>query len=506
MNRLITASMLYNLSQCPHRLFLDVHGDPGKKDPESSFLRLLWEKGTEYEKGVVEGLNMPFVDLSARPHEVRERLTLEAMDRGEGLIYSGRIRSGDLLGEPDLLLRKENGYVAADIKSSSGLKEGTGDPSGGRLKRHYAIQLSLYTDILEGLGLSGGRHPFIWDIHGRKITYNLDMPSGSGSDATLWQLYRMKLDLARRIVSMEEKTLPAYSSSTCKLCHWNSLCKDMLSLWDDLTLIPELGRARRDAMHPRIKTISEFARADLADLIRGQKSVFAGINPGSLRKFHMRARLLADPQARPIIKKKPHFPDHDSELFFDIETDPMRDICYLHGFLERKGRDNSTTRYRAFLAQTPDEEGERQAFAQAWAYVLNSMPCAIYFYSKYEQNWWRKLQKRHPGIATEQQIRDMFNPHSALDLYYGVVVPCTEWPTTDHSIKTLANYLGFRWRDESPSGADSIEWYHRWTLMGDESVKQRILAYNEDDCIATMVVLDGIRGLCGKRQELLPCP
>lgn len=497
MRRPITASMLYNLSQCPHRLFLDVHGDPAGRDPESGFLRLLWEKGTEYEKSVIEGLHMPFTDLSASPPEVREQLTRSAMQKGEGLIYGGRIRHDDLLGEPDLLLKKEHGYVAGDIKSGSALKEGALESEGHRPKRHYAIQLSLYTDILEGLGCSAGRHPFIWDVHGRKVPYNLDMPSGSNSGLTLWQLYKKSLELARRIVSLEERTHPAYSSSTCKLCGWNSLCRETLRRTDDLTLIPELGRARRDAMHPWIKTVSEFAQSDLAEFMRGRKTVFAGINPASLKKFHVRARLMADPKARPIIKKAPHLPDCSRELFFDIETDPMRDICYLHGFYERTGRDNATARYRAFLARTPDGPGEREAFAEAFAYALSSRPCALYFYSKYEQSWWKRLQKRYPDIATEQQIRDMFNPRSAIDLYYCVVVPCTEWPTMDHSVKTLAKYLGFAWRDESPSGADSIEWYHRWVETGDETVKRRILEYNEDDCIATKVVLDAIRELCG---------
>ena len=76
-----------------------------------------------------------------------------------------------------------------------------------------------------------------------------------------------------------------------------------------------------------------------------------------------------------------------------------------------------------------------------------------------------------------------------------VVLKATEWPTRDHSIKTLASYLGFQWRDESPSGAESIEWFDRWIKTGDPTVKQRILDYNEDDCRATRVLLDGIRAL-----------
>jgi hypothetical protein len=30
------------------------------------------------------------------------------------------------------------------------------------------------------------------------------------------------------------------------------------------------------------------------------------------------------------------------ELFFDIEVDPLRDICHLHGFVERRNGDNAT--------------------------------------------------------------------------------------------------------------------------------------------------------------------
>jgi predicted RecB family nuclease len=89
----------------------------------------------------------------------------------------------------------------------------------------------------------------------------------------------------------------------------------------------------------------------------------------------------------------------------------------------------------------------------------------------------------------------MFDPASAIDLYYDVVKKSTEWPTRDHSIKTLAKYLGFDWRDASPSGAESIEWYHRWVDTADPIIKQRILDYNEDDCKATRILLDGIRNL-----------
>jgi uncharacterized protein len=108
---------------------------------------------------------------------------------------------------------------------------------------------------------------------------------------------------------------------------------------------------------------------------------------------------------------------------------------------------------------------------------------------------YRKLCERHSGVSTAENIEALFTPPRSIDLYFDVVMRATEWPTHDHSIKTLAKYLGFEWRDSDPSGAASIEWYQRWLETGDPAIRQRILDYNEDDCRATAVLLDGIRGL-----------
>jgi len=45
------------------------------------------------------------------------------------------------------------------------------------------------------------------------------------------------------------------------------------------------------------------------------------------------------------------------------------------------------------------------------------------------------------------------------------------------------------------TGAESIEWYHRFIETGGVNIKNRILKYNEDDCIATRVLLEGIHKL-----------
>jgi predicted RecB family nuclease len=281
----------------------------------------------------------------------------------------------------------------------------------------------------------------------------------------------------------------------CKLCRWRSFCKAQLKAMNDLSLIPELGRSRRDAMRPHFKNVGELANANLVNFVRGKKTIISGVGSGMLKTFQKRAKLLNQPESGPYLKQKIHLVRSETELFFDVETDPMRDICYLHGFVERHNSDPQTETYVAFFVDQPTPQNECNAFKEAWQYVRRRQPCVIYYYSPYEKTTWSKLQNRYADVMTEADIEMMFSPDMALDLYLDVVKSKTEWPTNDYSIKTLATYLGFRWRDQEPSGAASIEWYHRWVKTGDSTIRQRILDYNQDDCTAMRVVLAAILDL-----------
>ena len=489
----ITAAMLYDLIQCEHRPTMDLFSGPAKRDEINPFVKLLWEKGIAHERDVIARIEIRILNLSSYSGEEQEQRTFDAMCQGEPLIYRGRITADDLLGEPPLLRRDGNGYVAGSIKCGSG-EHGDSDSDDSKPKKHYGVQLALYTDILEHLNLAGSRRPFVWDIHGKEVTYDLEELQGKHNPWTMWHVYQKKLKQARQIVAKSYQSTPAYGSG-CKLCHWYSACLAELEKSDDLTLLPDLGRKKRDVMVDLIPTISDLAAADINQFISGKKTKFAGIGTATLHKFHRRAKLNKTDSAPPFLTESINLPNSETELFSDIEVDPMRDFCYLHGFVERRGGNNRTERYIPFFADEITPEAEERAFREAWEYIKNRQPCIIYYYSKYERTVWRKLQLKHPSVCTEEEIEELFDPCQSVDLYFDVVRKATEWPTRDYSIKTLATFLGFNWRDPHPSGAASIEWFDRWIETGDLSIKQRILDYNEDDCIATRVLLDGIRNL-----------
>jgi predicted RecB family nuclease len=240
-------------------------------------------------------------------------------------------------------------------------------------------------------------------------------------------------------------------------------------------LIPFLNRSDRDALRDTIPTIAALAATNPDRFITGKKTAFVGIGAGRLRLLHARAAMLKASPPKPYLREAVTLNVFPVELFFDVEVDPLRGICYLHGFVERHNGDSATERFVFFFAEEPIPEAERDAFTAAFDYLAAHSDAAIYYYSKYERTIYRRLQQKYPDICTPEDVERLFESPQAIDLYGDVVLKATEWPTRDHSIKTLAKYLGFTWRDTHPSGAASVEWFDRWCRERKPEIRQRIL-------------------------------
>src|SRR5258706_13756664 len=102
---------------------------------------MLGERGIEHEAAVIEGARAALMDLSGLTPADKEATTRAAIADRHPLIYGGRIRHDDLVGEPDLLRFTGAGYQAGDIKSGAGFE---GDAEEGKLRVTYPLQLALY--------------------------------------------------------------------------------------------------------------------------------------------------------------------------------------------------------------------------------------------------------------------------------------------------------------------------------------------------------------------------
>ena len=62
------------------------------------------------------------------------------------------------------------------------------------------------------------------------------------------------------------------------------------------------------------------------------------------------------------------------------------------------------------------------------------------------------------------------------------------FPSYSNGLKEIAKFIGFEWTEPSSSGLQSIVWRHRWEESSDPTIREKLIAYNADDCEALRLV------------------
>jgi predicted RecB family nuclease len=499
----LTASTLYDYIKCPHKVWRDIYGPQDEKIQETNaFVELLWNRGVQHEEKTLSLIG-EYLDLTDGTHEERFERTLQAMDEGVELIYQGVLKYENMLGIPDLLRKLPDGtYMPVDIKSGMAL-EGGDDEFGddGKPKKHYAVQLCFYNDLLKKLGFASHDRGKILDIHGGEIVYNLKEPMGVRTPKTWWEFYEETKQHVEFLMKDQYPKKPM-KASICKMCPWYSSCKKWCEEKDDLTNIFYVGRSDRDRLNEdlNVDTLDELLELDVDEVMTlkaqekksGNKDFLYRIGQSNSEKAIRRARLYHI-EKKAVLLKPIEFPKVTYELFFDIEDDHTQEFVYLHGVYEKHG---GNVRFLEFLATEVTDSAEKEAWQKFWDYIrtLPQDDMAVYYFAHHEKTTYKRMQKKYPDVISADEVVEFFDRPTVFDLYK-VVQQHTDWPLSSYSLKAIAVYLGFEWRDDSPSGALSIQWFNEYLEKRDPAMLKRILEYNEDDCIATMVVKEGIEKL-----------
>ncbi|HAX17761.1 MAG TPA: hypothetical protein DCY00_04095 [Actinobacteria bacterium] len=478
----ITASKLYDYIQCPHKVWRDIYGPQDEKIQEiNPFVELLWEKGVKHEEKIIAKIG-DFLNLKEGSIDERFQKTIEAMKKKIPLIYQGVLKHENILGIPDLLKKiPGDAYMPIDIKSGMGL-EGADEDEGeeGKPKKHYAVQLCLYNDLLKKLGFATHNKGKIIDINGDEVEYDLIAPQGARKQETWWEYYEQIKQHVDALMMNQNKNKPA-KGGICKLCPWCNSCEKWCEETKDLTNVFYLGRNVRDRINKDlfVEDIDSFLCINVADVMKqkekekkvGNKEYLYRIGADSLQKSLKRAEILYHTK-KPVSYGTITFPQVNYELYFDIEDDPTQDYVYLHGVYERKGE---TCRYINFIATEITGEAEKGIWQMFWEYIESLPPgdYAVYYYSHHEKTTYKRLHKRYPEVISMEKLEKFFENPNVIDLY-NIVQKQTDWPVSSYWLKTLATYLGFKWRDETPSGALSIQWFNKYLETKDDSILNRI--------------------------------
>lgn len=162
--------------------------------------------------------------------------------------------------------------------------------------------------------------------------------------------------------------------------------------------------------------------------------------------------------------------------------------------------------YRSFVSFEPlDDDGEAAVFASFWTWFSELRALvrsqgktfrAYCFWRAAEEGQMRRAAAiGGEGVPAPRTLEHFFRSEEWADLHELV----SRQMVTDgrQGLKVLATRAGFTWRDEDPSGEASIGWYLEAIGDDPEAARQaraRLLAYNEDDVLATRALREWLDG------------
>ncbi|MEI6559789.1 MAG: TM0106 family RecB-like putative nuclease, partial [Rhodospirillaceae bacterium] len=486
-NLLLSAGDLNTFLGCRHASALDFRAldedlDPAPPDATIEFLQA---KGIAHEQAYLaqlqdEGRSVAVIPDRARLPE-RVQLTLDAMRRGEDVIYQAALHTGQWHGFADFLERSSEpsalgawSYDVADTKLSASMSAS------------YAVQLSLYSNLIAA-------------IQGRPPT-RMSVALGNGTVETLRPTDYLHYvgHAQRRLVQFladgaERVTTEPDPCGHCGMCRWRERCMAEWTAADHLSLVANIRATQREKLVAAgVTTMSGLA--DLPDEGR-----VPGMSPDILGRLRAQARLqvavrgsddhrfelLAAPPGRGF-SRLPRPADVD--LFFDMEGDPLYPggLEYLFGV--HVGHPE-TGEFKAYWGH--DRAGEKKALEAFLDFVVGHLiahPDAhIYHYNHYEVTAVRRLAMAH--ATREAVVDDLLRRHKFVDLLK-VVREGMLVSEPRYSLKNIEHFYMAKRGGDVATAADSIVAYERWRATAEQQILDDIEHYNAVDCRSTALLRD----------------
>src|SRR5262249_34836617 len=174
--------------------------------------------------------------------------------------------------------------------------------------------------------------------------------------------------------------------------------------------------------------------------------------------------------------------------------DPDRDFYYLIGL--RITSEGDPLHY-SYWADSPADEREIWTNCHRTLYQLAN-PRLIH-YGAYETQFLKRMKARFPEAGRASQLDELMS--SAQNLL-SVIYPHVYFPTYTNGLKEVASYLGYRWSSDSPSGLAALGWRLRWELSREETLKDKLIVYNAEDCAATEKLANALAAICRPESAL----
>lgn len=463
----ITTSTLHRLMQCERRLWL-AHHQRERAAAEDEHDEVMRERGRQLEArtaATFEGLagpvyehGMPFAEAAART-----RAHLEA---GRSVWQAALLTAdGRRSGVADFVVRQGEGWLVHEAKLSH------------RPERRPEVQLQLthHAAIVE-------------DITGRPV-HTTEATNGLGVRVAVerWPeaRYQAAVERAEALLMTPDEPALLLAHSVCRDCPFYEHC------W---------SRAEADG---RIEILSEVDRRAAAALLEmGVTSLaaLADADPSALRHDALRSRarrIVAEAQAhheqRAVWLRAPQLPYGRTRVWFDLEGDSGSEDdaipIYLWGMAVETEHGAAPEAHFADLTPGGDRAGWQRFLDRVESLLDDGHDLLFVHWHSYEIQWVKHYLDVHG--APDRLRRVLSDGRHFFDLHR-VVDRCLRLPLRSYSIKFVAPWMGFDWRNADSGSEWSIAQFHHARLTASAAERDARLAaiaeYNADDLLAMRAV------------------
>jgi predicted RecB family nuclease len=469
---IITEEIFGAYLKCKYKAYLKLQGTVGEA---SEYQRLLTRIDVDYRKAAGRQL----LRIQGNAAIAENPLPLpEMIQNGKELILNASLNSDEASCHLDALFLTSKMEAAAPPAYSPVLftphERMTADD---RLRLAFA---ALVLSRVQGTEPESGR-----------IIYG---PNFNASRVALPKLVAMVRRAVGQIQTIQQSVTPPplVLNRHCPECEFRRSCRVVAVEKDDLSLLRGLNAKEIAGLNQRgIFTVTQYSHTFRPARMRHIAEKAFRKHDASLQALAIREKKVYIAQRKPILNGK-------VKIYLDVEslTDPDR--YYLIGLLIVQSDSNRRT--NSFWAdRTSDEPAMWAAFLRAIAEAGDDF--VIFHYGSYESRFLRRMAKLHggdPALIEKIESRSV----NVLTLIYG----CVFFPTYTNDLKSIAGFLGFKWSSPDASGLQSMVWRTEWERTGSENVKQRLVTYNHEDCLALETVVGAIRVLTGETPSSGSCP
>lgn len=496
-------------------------------------LSFLFKKGVEYEDHVIQKLreltglelnkmsslktSREYDEKDKKYEETDRKNVLEAMERGDPIIYSGYIsdKKEYIRGIPDLMVRndyvlsvfkdldkdlfeldnKENYYIPVEIKFSTVHLDASNSTvlNQDRMK-FYKTQLYTYCKILESIQ---GVFPKCALIIGKKIKgkdgslYNPIHKPGlidfsSKKDDHISEIFYQGLEWLRSVKKDGVKwklTPDIYPNMKIDHPIHQKDKKEIAESIGEITEIWQCGLKNREnafkkgiyswrdpKLDSKIMEISEKYKKTVDLLLK--------VNRGELGDFYCEKK-----------ENKQDIKENENNMYVDFET--VRESLFIEDYGDNSNGNNKEwifligvwykSVYTAFLMSYISEEEEKRVMNEFYHFwTSNGKPKCWNWFA--EKEIWNRGIKRN-DLSLEIDWKDLYEIFKEENI---VVKGCKNFKLKSY-VKSLSSlgYIQVEFPDDCTNGLEAMfmAWKYYFENDKDKEKMKSILKYNEFDCI-----------------------